>query len=122
MKRLLVLFVFLLLFIAACHSEEQDYTDDPTIEGYLVRVEDKEILVVNGITKEQAVNMSWNELSKVDGKQYEAHMFQIDFNIGGFFETFSDFEKGDKVRVWGKGGANESYPAQSELGKIELAK
>ena len=91
-------------------------------QGYLVRVEDKEILVVNGITKEQAVNMSWNELSEVSGKQFEAYIFHIDFNIGGFFESFSDFKKGDKVKVWGKGGANDSYPAQSELGKIELTK
>ncbi|MCP3027058.1 DUF3221 domain-containing protein [Halobacillus sp. A5] len=102
MKRILVLSVLSLFFIAGCNSEDQDYTGDPTIEGYLVKVEDKEILVVNGITKEQAINMSLNELSDVDGKQYDAHIFHIDFNISGFF----------------KGGANESYPAQSELGKI----
>ncbi|MCP3031545.1 YobA family protein [Halobacillus sp. A1] len=112
------LFCSFFFFIVGCNSEEQDYTGDPTIEGYVVEVEDKSILVANGITKEQAVHMSWKELSKVDGKMYDAYTFKID----GFFESFSDFKKGDKVKVWGKGGANESYPAQSELDKIELTK
>ncbi|MCP3032866.1 YobA family protein [Halobacillus sp. A1] len=122
MKRIVVLSVLSLFFIAGCHSEEYDYTGDPTIEGYLVEVEDKSILVVDGITKEQAVHMSWIELSKVDGKQYDAHSFHIDSSVFGFFESFTDVKKGDKVKVWGKGGANESYPPQSKLGKIELTK
>ncbi|GEN52334.1 DUF3221 domain-containing protein [Halobacillus faecis] len=99
MKRILVLFVLSLFVTAGCNSEEQDYTSNPTIEGYIVSVKDKEILVVHGITKDQAVTMSWNELSRVDDKRYEAHIFHINFNIDGFFESFSDFKKGDKVRV-----------------------
>ncbi|WP_369810552.1 DUF3221 domain-containing protein [Guptibacillus hwajinpoensis] len=29
-----------------------------------------------------------------------------------FFDSYSEFKEGDKVRVWGRGGANESYPPQ----------
>ncbi|MYL71800.1 DUF3221 domain-containing protein [Halobacillus litoralis] len=116
MKKILILSFFLLVFFSGCNKEEQDFSGEPTIEGYLIRVEDKEILVVHGITKEQAVHQTWNDLSK--DKHYEAHEFHID----RFFESFSDFQKGDKVKVWGEGGANESYPAQSSLGKIERVK
>ncbi len=29
-----------------------------------------------------------------------------------FFDSFSEFKERDKVRVWGRGGANEFYPPQ----------
>ncbi|WP_430787356.1 YobA family protein [Virgibacillus flavescens] len=116
MKHILMITVIVMLVLSGCSGEEQEFTGNPSIEGYLVDVQDKSILVVSGITKEQAVNMTWNDLIRTDDKKYNAHEFHID----SFFDSFSEFEKGQKVRVWGKGGEAESYPPQSTLGRIEL--
>ncbi|WP_430787354.1 YobA family protein [Virgibacillus flavescens] len=116
MKHILMLIVSVMFVLSGCSGEEQEFSGKPTIEGYLVDVQDKSILVVSGITKEQAVNMTWNDLTQGNDKIYKAHTFYIDDSS----TTFVEFKKGQKVRVWGKGGVRESFPPQSDLGKIEL--
>ncbi|KGP92400.1 hypothetical protein N780_01930 [Pontibacillus chungwhensis BH030062] len=117
MKRNLVTILIVVLFIlGGCNQEDQDFTGPPTIEGHLVEIEDTQVLVVNGITKEQAISMSGDELLQSTDEKYEAHIFQRD----SWFDDFSEYEVGQVVRVWGKGGANESYPPQSTLGEIEV--
>ncbi|MBX0356802.1 DUF3221 domain-containing protein [Halobacillus sp. Nhm2S1] len=78
-------------------------------------VEDDYILVVAGITETQAENKNWNGFSQKEKSKY--HPFS--FKPSGFFDDFSGLKKGDRVKVWAVEGASESYPAQSEVGKIE---
>lgn len=107
----------ILLFIPACSQNNGDYRDEPTFEGYIVEVREagrKDILVVEGISKEEAVSKSWKELVKKYGQKIDAHIFYTD----SFFSA--DYKSGQKVRVWAEGGVMESFPPQAEAGKIEI--
>ncbi|MCD5322191.1 MULTISPECIES: YobA family protein [Pontibacillus] len=115
-KSLRILILLILFTLAGCSGDDQGVTGSPTIEGYLVKVEDHEILVVSGITKEQAINKSFGDLTEQTDKKYEAHTFKEEH----MFESFKQYEVGQRVRVWAKGGSAESYPPQSELEKIEV--
>ncbi|WP_345240929.1 YobA family protein [Pontibacillus salipaludis] len=115
-KSLLMIFILVLSILGGCSQRDQEITGPPSIEGIVLKVKDTEILVVNGITKEQAINMSWKEINQETNEKYEAHVFQR----VGWFDDFSKYEVGQKVKVWGKGEVALSNPPQSKLGKIEF--
>lgn len=116
MKKITLSLAILLTVLSGCSQAEKEFTGSPTIEGYVVRVTDNDLLVVNGITKDQAVSMSWKEIDRYIDKEIEA----ISFYTKGFFNSVSEYQKGQKVKVWGASGAGESYPPKIKLGKIEV--
>ncbi|MYL35072.1 DUF3221 domain-containing protein [Pontibacillus yanchengensis] len=103
---------FSILVVAGCSKE---YTSEPTIVGYIVETtpDEQEILVVNQISKEQAMDF---ELEQYIGKGIDAYYINVD-KVWDF--TF-DYEVGQKVRIWVDGLVDDSFPMQVELGKIEM--
>lgn len=118
MKKLLHLILISLLFSSGCGQSEQEYNHSPTIEGYIGNVENGSILVVSEITREQAINLSWEDFLKL--KEGEENSEIIVFHRKNMFQDFSMFEKGQRIKVWGTTGLNESYPPQTDMGKFEF--
>ncbi|MFD1019722.1 YobA family protein [Thalassobacillus hwangdonensis] len=115
MKFLCTLAVCVILFLPACSQDEDEFTGPPTIEGYILQVNETELLVVNGITKDQAVASTWEDLAKSSSINNA-----IIFHRKSWWDDYSDWEVGEKVKVWGDGGMNDSFPGQVKLGKIEI--
>ncbi|WP_161783083.1 DUF3221 domain-containing protein [Pontibacillus yanchengensis] len=98
--------------VAGCSKE---YTSGPTVVGYIVETnpDEQEILVVNQINKEQAMDF---KLDQYSGKDIEAYYVNVD----KFWDFTFDYEVGQKVRIWVDGIVDDSFPMQAELGKIEI--
>lgn len=97
-----LLFFALILFLAACSEESAASTgstypdtevvgEEPAVVGHIVEVlEEKQVIVVvEGITKEEAL--------KIDVQTYELGMASFASNATKFEGAF---KKGDKVAVW----------------------
>ncbi|HWO78140.1 MAG TPA: YobA family protein [Bacillus sp. (in: firmicutes)] len=86
---------------------------DPSIEGYIVRVEDDRVLV--------AKNLNSNEdyLKIKDIPADEMKMNGLSLIYLGYRDT-SRFKEGQKVEVWVDGGINDSSPQQAAAKKIEV--
>nr|WP_256521735.1 DUF3221 domain-containing protein [Halobacillus sp. A5] len=103
-----------MLCLIGCSTETSSYSDEPTIEGYIIEADTNTIVVAEGMTKEEA--MASNPIDVSD--DVYVHRFKEE----GWFPQTADYKEGQKVKVWGEGGAMESYPPQSVLGKIEQVK
>lgn len=86
-------------FISGCSQDEQGYSSPPTIEGDHIDVEDRGIVVVNGITKEKAIQMSWEELIESTEKKFDVHVFHNE----DWFSFFQTAKKGRKLKYRGIG-------------------
>lgn len=109
MKKLLILIgVVLIIFIFFFFDNPPE--SKPYIEGYVVESDFNRLLVVNGITEEQAESMTQKEV--VDLANVEA-IWVSKYN-------FFRFREGQKVRVWISGTVAESFPAQAKADYVEV--
>ncbi|MFS0865036.1 DUF3221 domain-containing protein [Fredinandcohnia sp. 179-A 10B2 NHS] len=115
MKRYLLLFSFLLLFIGGCGNETPSIdTEEMDITGYLIEVGD-ELLLNEKIDKEQFNTKTEQEI--ID----EYYLSSIRINLQEIESSIiKKFEVGQKVKVTVIGGIAESAPAQAKAKKIEI--
>lgn len=113
MKRLFLLIAGLVIIVFIILQNDPP-TSDPTITGYIVEADFGSILVVSGITKEQASSLSSKEmLDFVDGVEGKDAIVFYKYN-------FFRFKEGQQVKVWAEGGIAESFPAQADAAYIEV--
>lgn len=98
------LIIFILFFF------DNPPESEPYIEGYVVEADFNRLLVVNGITGEQAKSMTQKEVVKL------ANVEAVWVSKYNFFQ----FREGQKVRVWIGGTVAESFPAQAKADYIEV--
>lgn len=102
MRKIATLLLVVLL-LAACSITEK-YGASPDIHGYVVERGESSILVV----------------------AKEAEDFSDTGGVSQFYDAINlrdapnDVKIGQEVRVWYKGGVEESYPAGGTIGKIEI--
>lgn len=109
MKKLLILIgVVLIVFIFFFFDNPPEF--EPYIEGYVVEADINRLLVVNGITEEQAESMTEKEVANL------ANVEAIWVSKYNFFR----FREGQKVRVWISGSVAESFPEQGKADYVEV--
>ncbi|MFC0522929.1 DUF3221 domain-containing protein [Pontibacillus salicampi] len=109
-----VIALLLVMLLFGC-SGNSDPTNKPKVEGFIVQVNENSIIVASNISRTDAKTKTWEELSE----KYRDKLEVYTLNDGRFFSSLSNYKKGEKVKVWGNGGALESDPPQYELEKIE---
>jgi hypothetical protein len=104
MRNLLVyLTVFLLLILVGC-SNENNYSGEPGITGYIMDKEGKDILIVSA----KAMDFSENGGTK---EFYDAVWAG---------NSPKDVKVGEQVKIWFKGDVATSYPGKAVVGKLEV--
>lgn len=98
----------ILLFVFFYFDNPPEY--EPYIEGYVVEGDFNRLLVVNGITGEQAKSMTQKEVVKL------ANVEAVWVSKYNFFQ----FKEGQKVKVWISGAVAESFPAQAKADYVEV--
>ncbi|PKH11191.1 YobA family protein [Planomicrobium sp. MB-3u-38] len=107
-KVLLLIGVVLIFFIFFYFDNPPEF--EPYVEGYVVEADINRLLVVSGISEEQAENM--NQIEVVNLSNVEA-IWVSKYN-------FFRFREGQKVRVWISGSVAESFPEQAKADYVEV--
>ncbi|TMW70659.1 DUF3221 domain-containing protein [Alteribacter natronophilus] len=110
MKILLGLMMLLLLGACGTGNDSTDRYGEPVVEGRVVDRDDSSILVVSGISRDEAEEIDGETI--LDGGAGAAYWFSG-------IEDPSVYENGTLVQVWADEIA-ESYPAQGEAVKIKV--
>ncbi|WP_084242920.1 YobA family protein [Planomicrobium okeanokoites] len=109
MKKVLILIgVVLIFFIFFYFDNPPEF--EPYIEGYVVEADINRLLVVSGISEEQAESLTQKEVVNL------ANVEAIWVSKFNFFR----FREGQKVRVWISGSVAESFPAQAKADYVEV--
>ncbi|MFQ3544434.1 YobA family protein [Halobacillus rhizosphaerae] len=116
MKKVLLIASLVVLSFSGCEQSSSSYAEPPTIEGYIITVNDHDLLVSGNVSKQQAITMTLDDLRQSKLNECDA----IIFHPNGMFDSFSNYKEGQRVKVWGENGLNDSCPAQDTAGKIEL--
>ena len=116
MKKALLIASLIVISFSGCEQNSSSYAEPPTIEGSIITVNDHDLLVFANVTKQEAEMMTLDDLRQSNLNECDA----IIFHPNGMFDSFSDYKEGQRVKVWGKNGLNDSCPAQDTVGKIEL--
>lgn len=103
-KKIIILGILLLLILSGCNHRLSFFRSNPDITGYVMNKHDSSILVINTEAK---------DFSQTGGVEefYEAVW------VSNVTESVNI---GDQVEVWFKGGVAESYPAQTEMGQLDV--
>ena len=86
---------------------------DPSLEGYIVKVEDDRILVAKHLYTDE-------EFEKTKGMSVDEMKMSGLSLIYLSYRNTRRFKDGQKVEVWIKGGINDSYPQQAAAKKVEM--
>ncbi|GEM_PF-2359021 len=103
-KRLVVILPLLCFVVLGCASGPSD------LKGYVIDTDDRErILVVNGISKETAMNTEQIDIEFLDLIDEAYWLSGVDVK---------KYSKGDYVEVWLDNEIDASFPAQTSVIKI----
>ncbi|MCD8511361.1 MAG: YobA family protein [Bacillus sp. (in: Bacteria)] len=115
MKRLLILLLLIVTMVACNNSEitteDLDADSHGVQEGYIMEKTDSRILVVSDISKEQAVELTEDDLLGPSPPAGNAVWYAV--------EEIEAYEIGQLVRVQSS-YMLESYPGQSTAEKVQI--
>lgn len=121
MKKILFTFISFTLvnaLLAGC--------GDADIEGVIIKGNENTVLVAENLTPNRYEEIKGDLSSNAD--MFEAMKQEVrdtggDISLIDFtYDDANEFEVGDHVNVWLKGGINESFPAQAKARKISVKK
>lgn len=114
-SKCIVIFVVLFAVLSGCSNSEQNTdesmlgkNDEPTIQGYVIDISDKSLLVVWDVKYDDLEAKTKNEILQL-AKPNAMHVT---------YENATDFAIGDHVDIWTTGYHNSSYPEQGTAIKI----
>lgn len=81
-------------------------------EGYILQVEEGNILVAENITSEKYEEIK----NKTTIELHEEGLALISVS----YDDTSSLQVGNKAEIWIEGGVQESYPAQADASRIEV--
>jgi hypothetical protein len=123
--RLLLFIMFLSMGLFGCQQSSEDGDDvdgkdakqgeeieNVQKEGYILKVEEGNILVAENITLEKYEEIK----DKTDTELHEEGLSLIYVS----YDDTSSLQVGNKVEIWIEGGIRESYPAQADASEIKV--
>ncbi|MFD2639678.1 DUF3221 domain-containing protein [Piscibacillus salipiscarius] len=113
MKTISSLMFILALFLPACSeitNEELDPHQSNVFDGHIIEIKGSRVLVVAGLTKDEATSMNEASLLEVENPP-DAVWFEVD--------SGSQYDVGDHIRVR-YDGMDASYPGQAEAEKVQI--
>lgn len=111
MKKLIILIAGVII-VSALFFFDSPPESEPYMEGYVVESDFMRVLVVDGITEEQAKSISEKEVAKLHNANA---LWASKYN-------FFQFRQGQKVKVWVSSDVQESFPEQAKADYIEVVR
>ena len=98
----ILIFVLLSTVFLGCKGSVQ-------LEGYILLVEQNEVLVIHNV-----------EYSSIESKSIDELMSENRNLVYYYYDDTEGFKKGDKVKIWTDGNAQTSYPSKAGATKITI--
>lgn len=113
MKKVWIIFMFLIVSLAflitGCSNNIPDNGDESTMEGIIAKIENDQILVVEGVTNEEIKGLSEEDIIKqAQGAAY----FEVKQEV-------KNLKLGKKVKIWIE-SLDASNPSHGIASKVEI--
>lgn len=104
-----------IVWIAGCSGGSDGKVDTNTAlrtEGYILKVEQKSVLVAENISVDRYERIKDKTLQEL--QEHSVPLIRLRYS------DTNNLSKGNRIEIWISGGIEESYPMQATAEKIEL--
>ena len=107
--KILFLFIFILIL---CGCSEDKVEKVATVEGYILKIENTKILLVEDITLDKFEEIKDKPIGDLDSENISLTYFS--------FDDLSNLQVGNKVKIIFNGDIEDSFPRQASAIEIEV--
>ncbi|MEQ6390272.1 DUF3221 domain-containing protein [Bacillaceae bacterium S4-13-58] len=112
MEQKIIFYTFLTLFLFILVISIVN--TKPDIQGYIMEVQGNRILLAEGIPFKKYEEIKGKTVEDIDKNEENISLIYL------IYSGKQKLEKGDNIKVWTKGGIDQSYPAQGYAKKIKV--
>jgi hypothetical protein len=112
--RCVIVLVSILAFTGCMDKESQSAGGEPTLEGYILDIQNGKVLVAYNISNEKFHEIKDKSIKELSNNAEHVPLIYLSY------DDTDTLNKGNKVKVWMEGGIDDSYPQQAGAKVIKV--